>query len=82
MAELEKVKFPVKQYADDCPAIRVEIQNGKTIFVTEETKIVKVDDNTVVAYYNGWKETITAEGSGNERHNFKRTIEEYKETTI
>lgn len=74
-------KFKVSQLRKSCPAIKVEIQNGKTIFVTEETKIVKVDDNTVVAYYDGWKETITAEGSGNERHNFKRTIEEYKETT-
>lgn len=69
-------KFKVSQLRKNCPAIRVEIQNGKTIFVTEETKIVKVDDNTVVAYYDRWKETITAEGSGNERYNFKRTIEE------
>lgn len=69
-------KFKVSQIKKNCPAIKVEIQNGKTIFVTEETKIVKVDANTVVAYYNGWKETITAEGSGSERYNFKRTIEE------
>lgn len=69
-------KFKVSQLRKNCPAIRVEIQNGKTIFVTEETKIVKVDDNTVVAYYDGWKETITAEGDGNERYNFERTIEE------
>ena len=57
------------------------VPNGKVVFVSNEVKIVKVDDNTVEAYYDGWKETITAEGSGNERHNFKRTIEEYKETT-
>lgn len=69
-------KFKVSQLRKNCPAIKVEIQNGKTVFVTNETKIVKVDDNTVVAYYDGWKETITAEGSGNERYNFKRTIEE------
>lgn len=69
-------KFKVTQLRKNCPAIKVEIQNGRTIFVTDETKIVKVDDNTVVAYYNGWKETITAEGTGNERYNFTRTIEE------
>ena len=69
-------KFKISQVRKNCPAIKVEIQNGKTIFLTDETKIVKVDDNTVVAYYNGWKETITAEGSGNTRYNFKRTIEE------
>lgn len=69
-------KFKVSQLRKNCPAIKVGIQNGKTIFVTEETKIVKIDDNTVVAYYNGWKETITAEGTGNERYNFTRTIEE------
>lgn len=76
MAEMEKVKFPVKQYADDCPAIKVDIKNGTTIFVTEPVKVVKVNDNKVEAYYDGWKETITAEGSGNERYNFKRTVEE------
>ena len=69
-------KFKVSQLRKNCTAIKVGIQNGRTIFVTGETKIVKVDDNTVVAYYNGWKETITAEGTGNERYNFTRTIEE------
>ena len=69
-------KFKVSQLRKNCPAIKVGIQNGRTIFVTDETKIVKVDDNTVIAYYNGWKETITAEGTGNERYNFTRTIEE------
>lgn len=76
MAEMEKVKFPVKQYTDDCPAIKVDIKNGRTIFVTEPVKVVKVNDNKVEVYYDGWKETITADGSGNERYNFKRTIEE------
>ena len=52
------------------------VPNGKVVFVSNEVKIVKIDDNTVEAYYDGWKETITAEGSGNERHNFTRTIEE------
>lgn len=69
-------KFKVSQLRKNCPAIKVEIQNGRTIFVTEPVKVVKVNDNKVEVYYNGWKETITAEGSGNERYNFKRTVEE------
>lgn len=75
-SEMEKVKFPIKQYADNCPAVKIQINNGRVEFLVNEIKIVKVDDNTVEAYYDGWKETITAEGSGNERHNFTRTIEE------
>ena len=74
-SEMEKVKFPIKQYADNCPAVKVQINNGRVEFLVNEIKIVKVDDNTVEAYYDGWKETITAEGSGNERYNFTRTIE-------
>ena len=71
-----KEKFAVAQYQKNCPAVKIGVPNGKVVFVSNEVKIVKVDDNTVEAYYNGWKETITAEGSGNERHNFTRTIEE------
>ena len=73
---MAKEKFPVTQYQKNCPAVKVEVPNGKVVFLANETRIVKVDDNTVEAYYNGWKETITAEGSGNERYNFTRTIEE------
>ena len=79
---MAKGKFPITQYQENCPVIKIGVPNGKVVFVSNETKIVKVNENIVEAYYNGWKETITAEGSGNERHNFKRTIEEYKETTI
>ena len=71
-----KEKFPVTQYQKNCPAVKIGVPNGKVVFVSNEVKIVKVDDNTVEAYYNGWKETITAAGSGNERHNFTRIIEE------
>ena len=78
---MAKYKFPVTQYQENCPAVKIGVPNGKVVFVSNEIKIVKVSENVVEAYYNGWKETITAEGSGNERHNFKRTIEEYKETT-
>ena len=73
---MAKEKFPVTQYQKNCPAVKIGVANGKVVLVANETKIVKVDDNTVEAYYDGWKETITAEGSGNERYNFKRTIEE------
>ena len=73
---MSKEKYPVTQYKKNCPAVKVGVPNGKVMFLANETRIVKVDDNTVEAYYNGWKETITAEGSGNERYNFIRTIEE------
>jgi len=73
---MAKQKFKVSQIRKHCPAIKVEIQNGGVFFLTDPTKIVKVDDNTVVAYYDGWKETITADGDGDTRYNFKRTIEE------
>ena len=71
-----KDKLPVTQYQRNCPAIQIGAPTGKVVLVSNEVKIVKVDDNTVEAYYDGWKETITAEGSGNERYNFTRTIEE------
>lgn len=73
---MSKEKYPVTQYKKNCPAVKVGVPNGKVMFLANETRIVKVDDNTVEAYYNGWKETITAEGSGDERYNFTRTIEE------
>ena len=73
---MSKEKYPVTQYKKNCPAVKVGVPNGKVMFLANETRIVKVNDNTVEAYYNGWKETITAEGSGDERYNFTRTIEE------
>lgn len=39
-------------------------------------RIVKVSDNEVYALYGKYKQTIKAEGSGNERYNFTETIEE------
>lgn len=39
-------------------------------------KIIKVSDNEVCAVYGNYKQTWTAEGSGNERYNFKETITE------
>ena len=72
---MAKGKFPITQYQQNCPAVKIGVPNVRVVFVSNETKIVKVDDNTVIAYYDGWKETVTAEGSGNERYNFTRTIE-------
>lgn len=73
---MPKIKIPVTQYQKNCPAIKIETPNGKVVFVSNEVKVVKVDDNTVKAYYDGYVQTITAEGNGNERHNFKSVIEE------
>lgn len=39
-------------------------------------KIVKVSANKVYADYGKYRQTWTAEGEGNERHNFVETIEE------
>ena len=39
-------------------------------------KIVKVSDKEVYAVYGSFKQTWTADGSGNERYNFSETIEE------
>ena len=72
---MPKEKFPITQYQKNCPAVKIGVPNGKVVFVSNETKIVKVDDNKVEAYYDGWKETITAAGEGNERYNITRTIE-------
>ena len=52
---MAKEKFPVTQYQTNCPAIKMGVPNGKVVFVSNEVKIVKVDDNTVEAYYDGWK---------------------------
>ena len=64
---MAKGKFPITQYQQNCPAVKIGVPNGRVVFVSNETKIVKVDDNTVIAYYDGC--------SGNERYNFTRTIE-------
>lgn len=73
-------RFPCKQIFKGLRAGIVAI-TGKQLFFENETKIVKVDDNTVVAYYQGgrFKQTITADGTGNQRYNFKSVIEEVSE---
>ena len=47
---------------------------GKTVFLSNPDKVVKVSDNEIQAFYGKYVQTITAEGGGNERHNFKSTI--------
>ena len=74
---MSKKEWPITQLEKNCPAVKIGIPNGKVIFISNESRIVKVDNNTVEVYYNGWKETITAEGSGNERYNFTRKVEVY-----
>lgn len=81
MAETNETKrFSLKQIMTGLRAAVVTI-TGKQLFFENETKIVKVDDNTVVAYYQGgrFKQTITADGTGNQRYNFKSVIEEVSE---
>lgn len=65
--------FIARQYAKGVPAMYVE-GYGKTIFLSNPDKVVKVSDNEIQAIYGKYVQTITAEGSGNERHNFKSTI--------
>ena len=65
--------FVVRQYAKGIPAVYVE-DCGKVVFLSNPDKVVKVSDNEIQAFYGKYVQTITAEGSGNERHNFKSTI--------
>ena len=65
--------FVVRQYAKGIPAVYVE-DCGKVVFLSNPDKVVKVNDNEVQAFYGKYVQTITAEGSGDERHNFKSTI--------
>ena len=65
--------FVVRQYAKGIPAVYVE-DYGKVVFLSNPDKVVKVSDNEIQAFYGKYVQTITAEGSGNERYNFKSTI--------
>ena len=66
--------FVVRQYAKRIPAVYVE-DCGKVVFLSNPDRVVKVSDNEVQAFYGEYVQTITAEGSGNERHNFAMTID-------
>ena len=63
----------MRQYAKGIPAVYVE-DCGKVVFLSNPDKVVKVSGNEVQAFYGEYVQTITAEGSGGERHNFKSTI--------
>lgn len=65
--------FVVRQYTKGIPAMYIE-GYGKTVFLSNPDRVVKVSDNEVQAFYGEYVQTITAEGSGNERYNFKSTI--------
>ena len=65
--------FVVRQYAKGIPAVYVE-DCGKVVFLSNPDRVVKVSGNEVQAFYGEYVQTITAEGSGDERHNFKSTI--------
>ena len=65
--------FVVRQYAKGIPAVYVE-DCGKVVFLSNPDRVVKVSNNEVQAFYGKYGQTITAEGSGDERHNFKSTI--------
>ena len=65
--------FVVRQYAKGIPAVYVE-DCGKVVFLSNPDRVVKVSGNEVQAFYGEYVQTITAEGSGGERHNFKSTI--------
>lgn len=66
--------FVVRQYAKGVPAAYIE-GFSKTAFLNNPDKIEYVSANEIHAYYGNYKQIITAEGTGNERHNFKSTIE-------
>lgn len=65
--------FVARQYAKGIPAMYIE-GYGKTVFLSNPDRVVKVSDNEVQAFYGEYVQTITAEGNGDERHNFKSTI--------
>ena len=65
--------FVVRQYAKGIPAVYVE-DCGKVVFLSNPDRVVKVSGNEIQAFYGKYVQTITAEGNGDERHNFKSTI--------
>ena len=52
------------------------LQSGDArLFSEKPDKVVRVSDKKVQAFYGEYVRTITAEGEGNERHNFTITTE-------
>lgn len=66
--------YPIEQPYKGIPYVKI---GDNSIFMDKPDKVVKVSDNEVRAEWSkyGLTQTITAEGSGNERHNFVERIE-------
>lgn len=70
--EYGKVKIPITQPIKDLSMIQAK---DAEMFLDKPDKIVRVSDNEVQAFYGSYKQTITAEGAGDERYNFISKIE-------
>ena len=79
MAEYELTKLDITQPYKGVKAVK--IGDGDVIFLDPPTKVIRVENsdgscNKVMAYYGNYLQTITADGTGNERYNFKSTVSE------
>ncbi len=71
--EYEKVDFPIKQPIKGLEMIRIVEAD---IVFKKPDRIKRDSANKVSAYYGNYVQVITADGAGNERHNFKSEIKE------
>lgn len=80
---LKNVPFEVKQTIKGFPMLEV-IGTGCSYIFKKPDKIEKISANEVRAYYNDgdYVQIITADGEGDERHNFKSVIEVRKDVKI
>lgn len=69
----EKVDFPIEQPIEGFEMIRIIEAD---IVLKKPDRIKKDSANKVTAYYGGYIQEITAEGSGDERYNFNSVIKE------
>ncbi|MCM1579629.1 MAG: hypothetical protein NC078_12620 [Ruminococcus sp.] len=66
----KKVDFPISQPIKGLALIEV----GEADFFLMKPDKIEREPNRVRAYYGNYLQTITADGEGNERHNFKQEI--------
>ncbi len=71
---LKNVPFEVKQTIKGLPMLEV-IGTGCSYIFQKPDKIEKISANEVKAYYGDYVQTVTADGEGDERHNFNSVIE-------
>lgn len=71
--DFKRVPFDITQPIKGVPMIKA---GESSLFLNKPDRIVKVSDNEVYAVYGKYKQTITAEGVGNERYNFTEKITE------